>query len=69
VHLTSGHILRDGDLARLIARMHPRATVRAGPAIAAKPPAIPSAIPALDGFRWTTPEEGLAVLLSERTAA
>jgi nucleoside-diphosphate-sugar epimerase len=69
VHLTSGHILRDGDLARLIARMHPRTTVRAGPAIAAKPPAIPSAIPALDGFRWTTPEEGLAVLLSERTAA
>ena len=48
---------------------HPRTLVRTGPAIAAKPPAIPSAIPALDGFRWTAPEEGLAALMAERTAA
>ena len=40
-----------------------------GPAIGAKPPAIPSAIPALDGFRWTAPEDGLAALMAERTAA
>jgi nucleoside-diphosphate-sugar epimerase len=69
LHLTSGHILSDGQLARLIARAAPRTIVRMGPAIGAKPPAIPSAIPALDGFRWTAPEEGLASLLAERTAA
>jgi nucleoside-diphosphate-sugar epimerase len=69
LHLTSGHILSDGQLARLIARGNPRAIVRMGAAIGAKPPAIPSAIPALGGFRWTTPEEGLATLMAERTAA
>jgi UDP-glucose 4-epimerase len=69
LHLTSGHILSDGQLARLIARANPRAIVRAGPAVGAKPPAIPSAIPALDGFRWTAPEDGLAAILAERTAA
>jgi UDP-glucose 4-epimerase len=40
-----------------------------GPAIGGKPPALPSAIPALDGFRWTAPEDGLAALMAERTAA
>ena len=69
LHLTSGHVLSDGQLARLIARAHPRTIVRTGPALGAKPPAIPSAIPALDGFRWTAPEDGLATLLAERTAA
>jgi UDP-glucose 4-epimerase len=69
LHLTSGHILSDGQLARLIARSNPRTIVRTGPAIGAKPPARPSAIPALAGFRWTAPEEGLAALLAERTAA
>jgi UDP-glucose 4-epimerase len=69
LHLTSGHILSDGQLARLIARAYPRTIVRTGPALGAKPPAIPSAIPALDDFRWTAPEDGLAALLAERTAA
>ena len=69
LHLTSGHILSDGQLARLIARTNPRAIVRMGPAIGAKPPAIPSSIPALDGFSWTAPEHGLAALMAERTAA
>ncbi len=69
LHLNSGHVLSDAQLARLIARAHPRAIVRSGPALGAKPPAMPSAIPALDGFRWTTPENGLAALMSDRTAA
>jgi UDP-glucose 4-epimerase len=69
LHLTSGHILSDGQLARLIARNTPRTIVRMGPAIGGKPPALPSAIPALDGFRWTAPEDGLAALMAERTAA
>jgi nucleoside-diphosphate-sugar epimerase len=69
LHLTSGHVLSDGQLARLIARANPRTIVRTGPALGAKPPAIPSVIAALDGFRWTAPEEGLAALMAERTAA
>jgi nucleoside-diphosphate-sugar epimerase len=69
LHLTSGHILSDGQVARLIARANGRTIVRMGPAVAAKPPAIPSAIPALEGFRWTAPEDGLAALMAERTAA
>jgi UDP-glucose 4-epimerase len=69
LHLTSGHVLSDGQLARLIARANPRTIVRMGPAIGGKPPAVPSAIPALDGFRWTAPEEGLAALMVERSAA
>jgi hypothetical protein len=48
---------------------NPGTTLRSGPALGAKPPAVPSAIPALDGFRWTAPEDGLAALMSERTAA
>ena len=51
------------------ARANPRTIVRMGPAIGGKPPAVPSAIPALDGFRWTAPEEGLAALMVERSAA
>ncbi len=69
LHLTSGHVLSDGQLARLIARANPRTIVRMGPAIGGKPPARASVIPALDGFRWTAPEEGLAALMAERTAA
>jgi nucleoside-diphosphate-sugar epimerase len=69
LHLTSGHILSDGQLARLIARANARTVVRMGPAIGAKPPAIPSVVPALEGFRWTAPEDGLAALMTERTAA
>lgn len=69
VHLNSGHVLSDAQLARLIARAHPRAVVRTGPASGAKPPAIPSLLPALSGFRWTAPEDGLASLMAERTAA
>ena len=69
LHLTSGHILSDGDLARLVAQMAPGAVIRTGAALGAKPPARPSAIPALEGFRWTAPEEGLAALLAERRAA
>jgi UDP-glucose 4-epimerase len=65
LHLTSGHVLTDVQLARLILRARPGTTVSIGPEIGAKPPAVPSAIPVLDGFRWTTPEEGLAVLLAE----
>lgn len=69
LHLTSGDILSDGQLARLIARAYPRAIFRTGPASGAKPPARPSHIPALHGFRWTAPADGLAALLSERSAA
>lgn len=69
LHLTSGHILSDGQLARLVARLNPGTIVRRGPAIGAKPPAVPSAMPALEGFRWTSPEEGLAALMTQRTAA
>ncbi|MCU0909156.1 MAG: NAD-dependent epimerase/dehydratase family protein [Rhodobacteraceae bacterium] len=69
LHLTSGHVLPDTALARLIAQAHPGATVRTGPALGAKPPAVPSAMPALDGFAWTAPEAGLAALMSRRTAA
>jgi nucleoside-diphosphate-sugar epimerase len=69
LHLTSGHVLTDGQMARLIARISPGATIRTGPAAGTKPPAIASDIPALDGFRWTAPEEGLPAILAERTAA
>lgn len=65
LHLTSGHVLSDVQLARLIVCARPGTTVCIGPEIGAKPPAVSSVIPALDGFRWTTPEEGLAVLLAE----
>ena len=66
LHLVSGHVLSDVQLARLIVRACPGTGVSIGPEIETKPPAVPSRIPALDGFRWTSPEEGLAVLLAER---
>lgn len=69
VHLNSGHILSDTELARLISRADPRAVVRMGPASGAKPPALPSRLSALSGFCWTAPEDGLARLMAERTAA
>jgi nucleoside-diphosphate-sugar epimerase len=63
VHLGSPHVVRDGDLADLVAALHPgveRVTVPATGRV--KPPMAPSDLPALRGFAWTDPASGLRTL-------
>jgi UDP-glucose 4-epimerase len=69
VHLNSGHVLSDAELARLITRAFPQAVIQTGPASGAKPPAHPSSLPVLNGFRWTAPEDGLSRVMAQRVAA
>jgi UDP-glucose 4-epimerase len=68
VHLASPHILRDSDLAALIAARHRAARIETGPPAATKPPMVASALAPLAGFAWTAPEDGLAALDRESVA-
>jgi len=69
LHLGAGHVLRDSALARLVAAAVPGTRIAAAPAAGAKPPMVPSRIPALDGLVWTPPEGGIAALAREGVAA
>ena len=70
VHVGSGRTLRDGELVGLIASAVPGADVTILPSEdRVKPPMVPSQAPALIGFPWTTPEEGLRHILAHRSDA
>jgi UDP-glucose 4-epimerase len=68
VHLASPHILRDSDLAALIAARHGAARIETGPPAATKPPMVASTLAPLAGFPWTAPTDGLAALDRETAA-
>jgi UDP-glucose 4-epimerase len=70
VHLGSAHVVRDRDLAALVAAHVPGVTIEMQPADGAvKPPMWPSVVPALAGFAWTTPADGIARLSGTEVAA
>ena len=70
VHLGSPHVLRDREMAALVASHVEGATIVVEPgAGAVKPPMQPSAVPALAGFAWTTPADGVARLARMEAAA
>ncbi len=69
VHLGAGHVLRDSALAALIAAEVPGTRTAPAPAAGAKPPMVPSRIPALAGLAWTPPGAGIAVLAREGVPA
>ena len=59
-------------MASLVAKRYPGAVLKTvHPPVDApvKPPMVPSEIPALDGFSWTTPEAGLDAVHAEGAAA
>lgn len=71
VHLGSPHIRRDSSMAEAIASLYDevgldRTGEVPGPM---KAPMAPSALPALAGFEWTTPEEGLRATMREEALA
>jgi nucleoside-diphosphate-sugar epimerase len=69
LHLGSGRSLRDSALAALIAAAIPGTRTVPAPALGAKPPMVPSRMPALDGLAWTDPAAGIAALLHEGVPA
>ncbi|MFN4128692.1 MAG: NAD-dependent epimerase/dehydratase family protein [Paracoccaceae bacterium] len=69
LHFGSGHILPDSAVAALVARHFGTLRLFRIPASGAKPPMVASVLPALEGFRWTPPEEGIAMLCRQQVAA
>ncbi len=68
VHLGSPHVEADLVLASFIGAQTPAAaTVTVPPEDATKPPMVPSDIPALRGYRWTTPSSGVRALMAGKT--
>lgn len=66
VHVGSRHVVTDSAVASLIAEHVPGATTVPMPAPGpAKPPMVPSDIPALRDFQWTDLTVGLRALLAE----
>ena len=69
-HLCSPYVLRDSELASLVAsRSQGVGTVVVPAGSRAKPPMAASELPALEGFDWTTPEAGLDALFATQAAA
>ena len=69
VHFGSGHTLHDSALAALIARHFGTLRLSRVAGVGAKPPMVASRLPALAGFRWTAPDEGIAALCRQQVAA
>jgi nucleoside-diphosphate-sugar epimerase len=70
VHLGSPHVLSDSAFATLIAsQLSGPNPVRASATGQVKPPMVPSDIPALRDFAWTSPDDGLRVLLAREVRA
>ncbi|HMO08430.1 MAG TPA: NAD(P)-dependent oxidoreductase [Paracoccaceae bacterium] len=73
LHLGGPHRLTDGALAARIAARVPGVRIELQPpsadASAPKPPMRPSAIPALEGFAWTRPEDVIDALCAAEVAA
>lgn len=69
VHLGSPHVVTDRALATILVRLVPGAAIATVPAAGPlKPPMAASDVPALRGFAWTPPAEGLAALVREGQA-
>lgn len=69
IHLCAPNPPRDSEVVAQILRHHPAATERAVPGQGAKPPMVPSVLPALDGFAWTPIADGIARLCQAEVAA
>ena len=70
VHLAGPGVLRDQELAALVASRLPGTETVSSPAVGrVKPPMVPSEIPALAGFAWTDPADGIEALLGEEVSA
>lgn len=69
IHLCAPNPPRDSEVVAQILRHHPAATQRAVPGQGAKPPMVPSVLPALDGFAWTSIADGIARLCQAEVAA
>lgn len=65
VHLGSPHVLRDSELARLVTEHMPGAEIESvAPTRRQKAPMVGSRVPALTGYRWTHPKDGIAAVLA-----
>jgi nucleoside-diphosphate-sugar epimerase len=62
IHLCAPNPPRDSEVLAQILRHHPTAAHRTVPGQGVKPPMVPSAVPALDGFAWTSLADGIAHL-------
>jgi UDP-glucose 4-epimerase len=69
MHLCAPNPPRDSEVVAQILRHHPAATERAVPGQGAKPPMVPSVLPALNGFAWTPIADGIARLCQAEVAA
>ena len=69
IHLCAPNPPRDSEVLAQILRYHPDATRRAVPGSGVKPPMIPSSMPSLDGFAWTTIADGIAHLCLTEVSA
>ena len=70
VHLVGPHVLQDSALAAIIASRFPGAQLVKGPPVGPlKPPMAASRLPALVGFAWTSPEQGIDTLRACEAAA
>ena len=70
IHLGSGHVVRDLELAGCVADAFPGAEIvrtPAGPTL--KPPMVPSDVSALSDFIWTDPATGVRSLLEAEAIA
>jgi UDP-glucose 4-epimerase len=69
IHLCAPNPPRDSDVVAQILRHHPAAPQREVPGQGAKPPMVPSILPALDGFAWTPIADGIALLCQTEVTA
>jgi nucleoside-diphosphate-sugar epimerase len=60
IHLCAPNPSRDSEVLAQILRHHPTATRCTVPGWGVKPPMVPSAMPALDDFAWTSLADGIA---------
>ncbi len=69
IHLCAPNPLRDSEVLAQILRHHPNATHRTVPGQGVKPPMVPSVLPALDGFAWTSIADGIDRFFQAEVAA
>ncbi|WP_306117623.1 MULTISPECIES: NAD(P)-dependent oxidoreductase [unclassified Roseitalea] len=71
VHLCAPAVLRDSELAAIVAAAVPGTRIAPAPESGppAKPPMIASRLAALDGLAWTAPRDGIAALCRQKVPA
>lgn len=69
IHLCAPNPPRDTEVLARILRHHPTATHCTAPGQGVKPPMVPSDMPALDGFAWTSLADGIAHLCRTEVSA